>query len=352
MFIPLILLATWTQDLVPQNLPKPAPLKRQELPVLRPNSLESLTSGSVLGAMETELAGIHRFLRPSLLLVRYTIAREGKAGPVKQEVLVSGVVFHRTGLVVAPVLSDGILGEIILRGHDGKEGTAHLLVSDPKLGMSLLQGKGLNWFPPPFGRIDELEVGSLAVALGNGFGLEGSMSLGFVAGKNRSYGPNQGLLQITNPMNPGDGGGLVANRQGQMVGVLLSPLRLQAPDENLKTIPDSMAGISFAVPVAQIFNLFRDYAPSDVPQRPRLGLSLRTRLENGEPRLYVTDVLEGFPAFAAGVQPGDVLLRFAEQQVTSIEEVLKLLGQSQSSVKVAVLRDGKLQVLVLKLRKN
>ena len=217
--------------------------------------------------------------------------------------------------------------------------------------MSLLQGKGLLWSPPLFGRIDELEVGSLAVALGNGFGLEGSMSLGFVSGKTRSYGKNQGLLQITNPMNPGDGGGLVANRKGQVIGVLLSPLRQKSEEVGANLISHPMSGISFAVPLSQIFYIFKDSVPGEVPKRPRLGLSLTTRLEKGEPQLFVTQVMEGFPAFTAGVQVGDVLLRFAEQRVTSIEEVLKLLGQIQSSVKLALLREGKLHSVVLKLSK-
>ena len=305
----------------------------------------------MLGQFEQELQTLYQYLRPSSVSVRFSVAVKRDDLSELKNVFVSGVVLDASGLIVAPVIPMSASADISLRDWKGKEAIAKVLSESDEIGISLLKVDGLDLQMPPFGFSDESPVGSFCFAIGNGFGLESSFSLGLVSGKQRSFQGKTDLLQVSNPVNPGDGGSLLANRNGQIIGILLTSLRGEESADPRQTSPSfpPPSGISFALPIQHVLEAFQEFQPHAPSPRPRLGLGVELQLIGGKACLVVTVVLPGFPAETAGILPGDQLLRFAGQSLQRPEDLLHLLAESPASASFSVIREGKLRTLKVHL---
>ncbi|RMH05374.1 MAG: serine protease [Planctomycetota bacterium] len=288
-----------------------------------------LVPGSVLSALEDELVSLHRRLRPALVRVALDLPVPlPDGGSEIREVLVSGVVIDQGGRFVAPGVVEGPLAAVRVFRFDGQDFLAQPLAHDPEYDLTLFQAPDLDVPPPPLGWPAPLRVGMVTVTLGNAFGLDGTLALGFLAGLNRSVDQTSGLLQLTNPVNPGDGGGLVANRRGEVIGLIKTSLRevghRQLAAGHPEACPDGCAeftrseSLSFAVPIERVLRAFRDQLSYAPPSRRWLGVlvhesyrpELAERLGWPDPVLLELDrVLADSPAGRAGLEPGDVLLR-------------------------------------------
>ena len=213
--------------------------------------------------------------------------------------------------------------------------------------------------PLALGDSDELQVGQLVVAIGNPFGLSGSMSTGIVSSLGRSLdGLNESpdgqlfsagdLIQTDAAINPGNSGGPLLNMQGEVIGVnrAIRTFSTSVEGENLNS------GIGFAVSV----NIVKRVAPALIAgedyEYPYLGLSSVTSLTLAQAEqlglsrtdgVYVSDIVANGPSAQAGLAVGDMILAVDEEAVHDFSEMISYLFNHTSpgdTVTMHVLRDG------------
>ena len=342
--------------------------------MLRPGPLELENQFSQLGQCEREYIKIYRVLRPSLVQVQMTgIAPAAASKPdVEEKVtnfVVSGVVLRETKdgcMVVIPgTWRIGAGAAVQVVDLDGQRYPGTPVAHAESFGLSLINVPGLYLEAPPFGICEAMPIGSITFSLGNPFGLDGSFGMGMLSGRARNIGKASDLIQVTNPMNPGDGGGMIADCKGRVIAISMSSLsdfRLlsangQGSSEALVGARRS-SGISFAIPLHKVLHLFGDHLalPPEQP-RPTLGIEvqvavipLAVRRELGlamRTGLRVLHVDPNGPAAAAKVESGDYLLGlegYPTEDFASLFYALRLVRQSAS---LQVLRE--LQALDLRL---
>ena len=294
--------------------------------------LSQILPMSGLASLELEMSSLFRRLRPSLVEVNFQFSEESE---LKSPILTSGLVMDNYGLIIAPVVLDDIQIEALVDGikvyrTDGKVFSAELVAWNANYGVSLLRAKELKGLAPDFGHGLWMEEGSVTIGLGHPFGLPNSISLGFITGRQRGIGKARDLLQITNPVNVGDSGGLLANRHGQVVGMMLTSLSDAArrAEDNLKLFVaeygnDSLEGakqaqgISFAVPVEVLFKIFPEHFKQNAMSSRRIGVLVEEQitvieLPEQQPchkwEVVVTGLLAGSPAQGSGLQAGDIFI--------------------------------------------
>lgn len=304
------------------------------------HELPSFGLGRPLAELERELSALYLQLSPSLVEVRSRIAD----GDGQREIITAGLVISADGYVVAPVYrpsADRDLPSISVRRVDGEEFAGEWIASNAAYGLSLVKVPELRGMQPRLFPGLYLMEGAPVLALGNAFGLESSMSFGILTGKGRQAGEARELLQVTNPIHPGDGGGLLADARGNVVGVLLSSLpdlaRAGVPigvgDQLLHEVDEESArragNVGFAVPVEVVIGLFPEQLGGLMKRSRMLGVEVERKLTvvetPDEPTrswaLMVRSVLPGSAAAAAGLRAGDLFISLAGMPVVTLEDL-------------------------------
>lgn len=282
--------------------------------------------------------------------------KKGGAPRVDRKVssLGSGFVIDGTeGLIVTNNhVIDGA-DEIIVNFHDGTKLTVEkVLGKDVKSDIALLK---VNPKKPlvdvKFGSSTALEVGDWVLAIGNPFGLGGSVSVGIISAKSRDInsGPYDDYLQTDAAINKGNSGGPLFNMDGEVVGVntaIISPT-------------GGSIGIGFAVPsdtVVAVVDQLKQYGET---RRGWLGVKIQTVTDDIAETLSVPEsrgalvsaVTPGSPAAQGGLETGDVIMKFDGKEVTTMRGLPKIVAQTQigKTVDVEVLRKGATKTLQIKV---
>jgi len=189
---------------------------------------------------------VYQAIRPSLVLIQ-TDQPEKDGKP--QHGLGSGVVIDDQGDILTSLHVVGDATDIQLTFADGTQSSAKIADKQPEHDIAVLQADNppAQLVPAVLGNPNAMQVGDEAYVVGNPFGLYSSMSAGVISGFNRSFeSPEnnvklQGLIQIDAAVNPGNSGGPLLNRDGQVVGIVEG---IANPDGQ-----DVFIGIGFAVPI-------------------------------------------------------------------------------------------------------
>ena len=264
----------------------------------------------------------------------------------------SGFVIDPAGIVITNQHVIGDANEITVIFTDGKRLKAEVVGKDAKVDIAVLRVKPDKPLKAvKFGDSEKMRIGDWVVAIGNPFGLGGSVSAGIVSARNRdisdqSYGQ---YIQTDAAINKGNSGGPLFNLDGEVVGIntaILSPT-------------GGSIGIGFAVPSTIARPVIDQLLQFGETRRGWLGVriqnvddSIAESLGLGTPRgALVAGVDDKGPAKPAGIEPGDVIVKFDGREVKESRDLPRLVGQTTvgKEVEVVVMRKGKEVARTVKL---
>ncbi|MDE2578384.1 MAG: Do family serine endopeptidase [Hyphomicrobiales bacterium] len=275
--------------------------------------------------------------------------RQGQGGGEEQRQrransLGSGFIIDPSGVVVTNnhVIADATEVHVILT--DGRRLKAEIVGRDPKVDLAVLRVKSDKPLKAvKFGDSDKARVGDWVIAVGNPFGLGGSVTAGIVSARNRNIesGPYDNYIQTDAAINKGNSGGPLFNLDGEVVGVntaILSP-------------SGGSVGIGFATPANTVQPVVEQLLKFGETRRGWLGVRIQKvddaiaeSLNLGAKRgALVAGVDEKGPAKPAGLKAGDVIVKFDGKDVAQAGDLPKLVAAAPvgKDVEVVIMRDGK-----------
>ncbi|MGA8259479.1 MAG: DegQ family serine endoprotease [Arenicellales bacterium] len=256
----------------------------------------------------------------------------------------SGFIISADGFVVTNnhVVDHADQIKVIL--DDGTKLNAKLKGTDPKTDLALLKVDAHKPLPyVQFGSSKNIRAGDWVVAIGNPFGLGGTVTTGIVSARGRDLnsGPYDDFLQIDAPINKGNSGGPLFNLKGKVIGVNTA---IFSPN-------GGNVGIGFAIPSNEARTVISSLEKQGYVARGELGVQIQTvtpDLAKGlgleKPRgAIVSQVAKNSPAAKAGLQVGDVIVGFNGHHVNNARELPSMVANAGPGAQadVTVLRDGK-----------
>ena len=240
----------------------------------------------------------------------------------------SGVIIDKRGLVLTNFHVVKGADEILIRLYDKREYRGQILGTDPKTDLALVR------FEPDheltvatLGNSDTLQVGEWAIAIGNPFGLDQTVTVGVISATGRSdvgIATYENFIQTDASINPGNSGGPLVNLKGQVIGVNTA-------------IVATGQGIGFAIPINMVKRVVDQLVDKGKvvrgwlgvalqPLSPDLAQSLGVDAANGA---VVGSTITGSPAAQAGLQQGDVIVAFDKIPVEDYRHVQRLVAESR-----------------------
>ena len=264
----------------------------------------------------------------------------------------SGFVIGADGLVVTNnhVIADA--DQITVTFNDGNKLEAKILGKDTKTDLALLKVEAKHKLPAvSFGNSDMARVGDWVVAIGNPFGLGGTVTAGIISARSRDInaGPYDDFIQTDASINRGNSGGPLFNLDGEVIGIntaIFSP-------------SGGSVGIGFAIPSALASNVIDQLSKFGRTKRGWLGVRIQTVTDEiaeglglSEPRgALVAGVAEKGPAADASIQQGDVILKFDGKDVGEMRTLPRIVAETEigKPVDVEIWRKGKIARIKVKI---
>ena len=255
----------------------------------------------------------------------------------------SGFIISEDGYLVTNnhVIKDA--SEVTVKFSDGRELDAQVIGTDPKTDLALLKIDSDEKFTPIKFANDKPRVGDWVVAVGNPFGLGGTVTTGIIsaAGRDIGAGPYDDFLQIDAPINRGNSGGPAFNLKGEVIGVntaIFSP-------------SGGSVGIGFAIPASTAEEIIADLRDDGSVTRGWLGVQIQNVSEDIASSIgldkptgtLVAAVTEGSPAGKSGLRTGDTILKVDGAEIKGPKELSRAVAKIEpgTSVEMTVFRDGK-----------
>lgn len=263
----------------------------------------------------------------------------------------SGFVITTDGYVVTNnhVVQDA--EEVKVRFQNGDSYDAKVIGTDPKTDLALLKIKSDKTFPAVSFTKTEAKVGDYVMAVGNPFGLGGTVTRGIVSARGRDIGsgPYDDFLQIDASINKGNSGGPTFNLDGEVVGIntaIFSP-------------SGGSVGIGFAIPASIASNVIEKLKTDHKVTRGWLGVQIQPvtadladslGLENAKGAI-ISDLTVGSPAKTAGLKQGDTILKVDGTEISDAHDLARVIAglTPGKDVSLSIIRGGKPQTITVTL---
>ncbi|MDI6824433.1 MAG: trypsin-like peptidase domain-containing protein [Bacillota bacterium] len=331
-----------------------SPLAVSRAPVGYPVSVASVVEEVAAGTV----TAVYNQVAPAVVRVEATRVSGGWLGAQSEESTGSGVIVDANGYVLTNYHVVQGATEVKVTLVDGATVDGKVTGTDPgnDLAVVKINPAGHDVRAAVLGDSDRVQVGELAIAIGNPFGLDRTLTVGVISGKDRQMTgvtgrTIRGLLQTDAAINPGNSGGPLLNARGEVIGI----------NTAIESPVSGSVGIGFAVPI----NTARRSLPLMVSggqvEHPWLGIAgtgitpdVADRLHLGSRTgVLVTEVMEGSPASGAGLRPlsvtpsgrtlvGDIITAVDGRAVASVDDISRYLETKRPGdrVTLTVLRDG------------
>ncbi|MFN0262878.1 Do family serine endopeptidase [Tepidamorphus sp. 3E244] len=244
--------------------------------------------------------------------------------------------------------------EVSVRMSNGEELDAEVVGTDPKTDLALLKVEGREKFPFVKFAQNDVRVGDWVIAVGNPFGLGGSVTAGIISARGRDIGagPYDDFIQIDAPVNRGNSGGPAFNLKGEVVGVntaIFSP-------------SGGNVGIAFAIPASTTKDIIQDLQSKGAVARGWLGVQIQgvtdeiaesVGLEDGDGAI-IARILENGPAADSELQVGDIITEVDGTEIKDSRDLVRFIGalDPDHEAKMTVWRNGEERVVTIKLGKQ
>jgi 2-alkenal reductase len=337
-------------------------------------------------AEELLLINIYERVNPSVVNILVTVDDEERSGNIPNNLFPaqgqgSGFVVDTAGHILTNnhVVEEAEKVEVTF--YDGTMVDAEVIGADPDSDLAILKVRvaAESLRPVAWGDSDGLRVGQRAVAIGNPFGLEGTLTTGIISALGRSLPTESGafripeIVQTDAAINPGNSGGPLLNSQGEVIGVNTAIVPRRGGTFGSER---SFLGVGFAVPA----NLAKRVVPSLIEfgryRHPWIGFSGNTVTSEIAEAMdlpvaagaLVVQVISGSPADDAGLRGGtremvfengldttiggDVILRIDSEEIEVFDDLISFLsrrGEVGKTVTLTIVRDGEEQSLELTL---
>ena len=261
----------------------------------------------------------------------------------KASALGSGFIIDAKGIVITNNHVIKGAEDIIVRVDGGKEYKAIVLGADPLSDVAVLQIESEEKFTPvQFGDSDKARIGDWVIAIGNPFGLGGTVTVGIISARNRSLGLSryEDFIQTDASINVGNSGGPLFDINGNVIGINTAILGREGS-----------IGIGFAIPSNSAKKVIDQLIEFGETKRGWLGVRIQTVTKEiadveklDKPRgALVASVADNSPSDKAGVKAGDIILEFNGVLINEMKELPKIVAQTEvgKTVNVKVWRNKK-----------
>jgi len=234
--------------------------------------------------------------------------------------------------------------EIFATLEDGRSIEAELVGSDEKTDIAVLKIKAKGLKSLALAKSNDSKVGDYVIAVGNPFGLSSTVTSGIISamGRDTARGGNYAdFIQTDASINPGNSGGALVNSKGELIGINTAILSRSGGNN----------GIGFAVPVKMVRGVMKQLVEYGEVKRGRIGISIRNidldlqeamNLSTRKGAL-VNEVVEKSAAAKAGLEAGDIVVRFNNEDILDASDIRNAVGLVEPGTRtdIAYLRDGR-----------
>ena len=282
--------------------------------------------------------------------------RQGKGSdrPQRVQSLGSGFVIDPSGIIVTNNHVIEGADEITVNFSDGSKLKAEVLGRDKKTDLAVLKVKPTKPLKAvELGDSNKIRVGDWVMAIGNPFGLGGTVTLGIVSARNRNInaGPYDDFIQTDAAINRGNSGGPLFDMDGKVIGIntaIISP-------------SGGSIGIGFAIPSSTATHVINQLRQFGETRRGWIGVRIQEVTDDiaeglGLPSAkgaLVAGVTDNGPAAKGGIEPGDVIITFDGRPVPKMSDLPRMVADTEvgKAVDVVVIRKGKEETLKITLER-
>jgi Do/DeqQ family serine protease len=262
----------------------------------------------------------------------------------------SGVIVDKSGVILTNNHLIENAGEIEVRLSDKRKFKAKVAGRDPKTDLAVLKIETEGELPvAELGDSDRLRVGQWAIAVGNPFGLDRTVTVGIISATGRQdlrVTTYESFIQTDAAINPGNSGGPLLNLDGRVIGINTA-------------IVSVGQGIGFAIPANMARRVMPQLLATGRVTRGWLGVRIQALTEELAPSfgakenegVLVSDVMPGSPAESGGLKSGDVILDLGGQRTAEVPDLQRVVADAEPGKPspVTILREGKRQTLEIKI---
>jgi len=292
---------------------------------------------------------------PSIVAIRMSITVPNRINQVMSQNRSegSGIIFDKNGYIMTnyhvveyadPKNSYSKYTTLEVFLPDGRQAKGKFIGGDRKTDLAVIKVDLGDLPAAELGDSSSIEVGELAVAIGNPLGLDfaGSVTAGIISAVNRKVQIDDrtlNLIQTDAAINPGNSGGALVNSKGQVIGI-----------NTVKISSTGLEGLGFAIPINDAKPIIDQLVMFGyVKGRPFIGISGReitetiAKMYNIPQGVYIIGVTPNTGAYKAGIQAGDILIKLAGQEIKSLKDVdaVKSRYKAGDTVDAVIYRNGK-----------
>jgi len=266
---------------------------------------------------------------------RYYYTQDPNSNELIEQGSGSGIIISEDGYVVTNQHVIEGASEVTVVLNTGDEYTAKIVGEDSKSDLAVLKIDAKNIVPATLGNSETVQVGEIAVAIGNPLGQEfaGSVTAGVISAVNRTMtvdNKKYNLIQTDAAINPGNSGGALVNIYGEVIGI-----------NSVKISSTGVEGIGFAISISEAKPIIDDLIQKGfVSGRPLIGIQA-TETSYG---ISVTAIEEGSGAEKAGIKVGDLIVKADGKTVKTVDSLNEIRDTKKAGekIKLTIIREGEM----------